>query len=357
MKAFVSYSWDSEDHRQWVRQFADTLIRAGIEVILDQYDLPLGGDRFAFMERGIRDAECVLCVCTPEYVKRANSRTRGVGQETMIITPYFYEDQSAKEFIPIVRHACDDIPPTPDYMASRIFVDFSDDRSFSDQMEHLLRQLHQQPQHRKPPLGRMPDFARPGIPIDVVGNVAPEELYDQLKRMLPVGWADPEFLLNYGRLCFHLRRDEDAKLAFNRVLELDQQYTSFADINDKVRQLAKANEPFELEAASRKAMMYLGLITQDDDYVLNSAYSAADPEVLVMAGKFYLSIYDADIPTAVSYFIRATEGMRPDSPGVKECDSALYAILMERRAWYPRISWDFIKKCVTKWNEHKVSLM
>jgi len=357
MKAFVSYSWDSEDHKHWVRNFADTLIRGGVDAVLDQYDLPIGGDRFKFMETGIRSAQCVLCICTPEYVRRANARTKGVGEETMIITPHFYEDQSMKEFIPIIRKTSSGVPPTPDYMASRIFVDFTVDRQFSEQMEELLRHLHQRPRHDRPRLGSIPDFEKSVTPAANETGLTPSQLYDQFKGILRVGWGDPEFLLNYGRLCFYLQKDDDARAAFNRVLDLDPHYTSFAELNESVNRLAKAKEPFEMNPISRKALMYLGVIDQDDDYVLDSAYSTKDPEVLVMAGKHYLSIIDADIPSAIGYFITATEGMSVNSPWVKECDDSLYSILMEKRAWYPEISWDYIKKHIAEWNEHKLSLM
>ena len=78
MKAFISDSWDSDDHKEWVRRFADELIRNGIHVTLDQYDLPIGGDRFQFMEASVREADVVLCVCTQDYVSRANERQKGL---------------------------------------------------------------------------------------------------------------------------------------------------------------------------------------------------------------------------------------------------------------------------------------
>ena len=36
---FISYSWDDEFHKGWVRELADKLIENGIDVYLDQYDL------------------------------------------------------------------------------------------------------------------------------------------------------------------------------------------------------------------------------------------------------------------------------------------------------------------------------
>ena len=153
MTAFISYSWDNEAHKNWVRGLAGELQRNGIQTILDQYDLEIGQHRFRFMETSVRKADVVLCVCTPDYVDRANERQKGAGVETSLITPRFYEENKAKQFIPIIRAKKAGVSATPDYMAALIFVDFSNDADFSSQMEELLRHLHRQPKVKKPPLG------------------------------------------------------------------------------------------------------------------------------------------------------------------------------------------------------------
>jgi hypothetical protein len=159
IRVFISYSWDSDAHKDWVRQFADELATNGIDIILDQYDLPIGGDRFQFMEASVRDADAVLCVCTRAYVTKANGRSSGVGVETSLITPQFFERmRSAKQFIPIVRELDGNTAPTPDYLSALIFVDFRDDAQFRSQMEQLLRHLHKQPKYRKPGIGGRPMF-------------------------------------------------------------------------------------------------------------------------------------------------------------------------------------------------------
>jgi TIR domain len=159
IRVFNSYSWDTEVHKDWVREFADELATNGIDIILDQYDLRIGEDRFQFMETSVREADAVLCVCTPAYVAKANSRSAGVGVETSLITPQFFERmKSAKQFIPILRHSDDTAPPTPDYLSALILVDFRDDEGFRSQMEQLLRHLHKRPKHRKPDIGGPPVF-------------------------------------------------------------------------------------------------------------------------------------------------------------------------------------------------------
>ena len=42
-KVFVSYSHDSQDHKDWVLKLATRLVANGVDVILDQWDLSLGG--------------------------------------------------------------------------------------------------------------------------------------------------------------------------------------------------------------------------------------------------------------------------------------------------------------------------
>ena len=54
---FVSYSWDSDEHKQWVKKLADTLrVRFGINVLLDQYNRG-GYNLVDFMMEGIRRAD------------------------------------------------------------------------------------------------------------------------------------------------------------------------------------------------------------------------------------------------------------------------------------------------------------
>ena len=153
---FISYSWDSESHKDWVRKLADKLIHDGIHVIIDQYDLRGGEDKHLFMEKGVKNVSHVLVICTPDYVERANDRTRGVGEETSLITPGFYDrEKSGKKFIPIVRIKVEGIA-TPDYLSSLVYVDFTNDLDSS--YEELLRILYDTPKYQKPSRGKRPQL-------------------------------------------------------------------------------------------------------------------------------------------------------------------------------------------------------
>ena len=85
-KVFISYAWESEEHRAWVKALADHLLTDGIEAIVDRYDLGLGDRLPQFMEESVTSADYVLIVCTPTYKAKADARVGGVGYEGHIIS-------------------------------------------------------------------------------------------------------------------------------------------------------------------------------------------------------------------------------------------------------------------------------
>ena len=160
-RVFLSYSHDSEAHRAWVRLLAGRLRQGGVEVTLDQWDLPYGADVVRFMELGIRDADRVLMVCSANYVAKAEERKGGAGYEGMIVTGHVARATDTIKFVPIVRdHAGE--PLVPGFLGQRLWLDFRDDGLFEERLEELLRELHGAPRYPKPPLGRNP-FAGPEL--------------------------------------------------------------------------------------------------------------------------------------------------------------------------------------------------
>jgi hypothetical protein len=77
-RVFISYSWESEDHKKWVRYLAERLYAAGIEARLDQWFVQPGESFTAFMEQEVEAADFVLIVCTPSYARKSNKRQGGV---------------------------------------------------------------------------------------------------------------------------------------------------------------------------------------------------------------------------------------------------------------------------------------
>lgn len=156
---FISYSWDDENHKLWVRNLAERLINDGIQTTIDCYDLKPGDDLRVFVEEGVRNATHILCICTPNYVNKANNRNSGVGEETYHLTSKFFEKhREGKRFIPLVRASIPDAntKSVPDYLANLIYIDFTDDTLFDQTYNTLIRLVYEEPELKKPPLGQKP---------------------------------------------------------------------------------------------------------------------------------------------------------------------------------------------------------
>lgn len=102
-KVFISYSWDGEEHRSWVRDLAVNLIREGIHVILDQWHVVPGESLPRFMETAIRENDFVLIICTPQYKDKSENKITGSRYEGDIIGAEILNFQNRKKFIPILR--------------------------------------------------------------------------------------------------------------------------------------------------------------------------------------------------------------------------------------------------------------
>lgn len=160
-KVFISYSWSSPQHEQWVLALAERLSGDGIVVVLDKWDLKEGQDKHAFMEQMVNDKNVkkVLVVCDSVYQTKANNRKGGVGTETQLISKEVYESTGQEKFIPIVReYDSSGNPCIPHYMASRIYIDLSSDEKFEENYQKLIRNLYDKPLLKKPSVGTPPAY-------------------------------------------------------------------------------------------------------------------------------------------------------------------------------------------------------
>ncbi len=98
-KVFVSYSHDSDEHKEWVLRLGTKLRQNGVDVVLDRWDLGAGDDMTLFMEKGVRDSTRVLVICTDTYVRKADVGEGGVGYERLIITARLVRDVGTAKFI------------------------------------------------------------------------------------------------------------------------------------------------------------------------------------------------------------------------------------------------------------------
>lgn len=160
-KLFVSYSWSNPAHQQWVIALATQLMDAGVDVILDKWELKEGNDAIAFMEKMVADPKIlkVIMVFDKNYASKADDRTGGVGTETQIISSEVYEKINQDKFVAVIaENDKNGKPYVPIYYKSRIHIDLSDTGDYARNFEQLLRWIYNKPLHKKPVIGKQPAF-------------------------------------------------------------------------------------------------------------------------------------------------------------------------------------------------------
>lgn len=105
-KVFISYSQDSADHSEKVKNFADNLRRLGVDAELDKYTPTPSLGWPTYMVQNILESEFVICVCSAKYKNRFEQRDpigtgKGAKFEGKLITDIIYEAEINDKFIPV----------------------------------------------------------------------------------------------------------------------------------------------------------------------------------------------------------------------------------------------------------------
>lgn len=160
-KTFISYSWSNEEHQQWVLDLATTLMEAGVNVVLDKWDLREGEEASAFMERLVTDPTVtkVIIVSDRVYAEKSNTRKGGAGTEAQIISKRIFDNADSGKFVVVCRELDESGQPIiPAYYTSRVYISFVDEARRSENVEQLIRWLYDKPTFKRPPLGKAPHY-------------------------------------------------------------------------------------------------------------------------------------------------------------------------------------------------------
>lgn len=193
-KVFISYSWAVQAR---VIELAERLFANGITVVIDVYDLKEGQDKYAFMEQSVSDPSIdrVLIICDKTYTEKANNRSGGVGDETVIISPEIYGKMQQEKFIPIIFESdVDGNAYCPIFIKSRIYIDLSVDNNYEAEYEKLLRNIFEKPLFRRPALGKKPAW----LEDDAVDLSAIRDLIKQVRGYSGSNDQKANFLLRKG---------------------------------------------------------------------------------------------------------------------------------------------------------------
>ncbi|MCB1177790.1 MAG: TIR domain-containing protein, partial [Leptospiraceae bacterium] len=83
-RAFISYTWDNEEHKEKVRNFSDLLREYGVDCIIDQYEIspPEGWTHWAISQ--VEESDYVLVVYTEMFKSLSNKKNVSVANRDFI---------------------------------------------------------------------------------------------------------------------------------------------------------------------------------------------------------------------------------------------------------------------------------
>lgn len=221
---FISYSWDSQEHKDWVLKLANYLInKAGCHVLLDQFDLAAGKELTHFMENGLEKADKVIIVLTEGYKKKADTRTGGTGFEYSLISQGLYDLQANNDkFIPILRQGTK-ATSAPVYVGTKVYHPMQEDSKFENDAFNLSRIIYNKPEVVRPEIGAVPDFNNPDYdPIIAVANELSnkEKLNNEINSILE------------STVGVELAKKE-VEILFNKIEEKARKYSEQTDFTFK----------------------------------------------------------------------------------------------------------------------------
>ena len=150
-RAFISYSWDNQAHKDWVRNLAIRLQRDGIEITLDQWHAAPGDQLPDFMDTAIRKNDIVLIICTPGYKAKSEGGSSGVGFEGHIIQGHVFTSNNHRKFIPILSRD-EWTQAAPSVLLGKYYIDLREGSNYERNYQELLLTLRGQ-RETAPPVG------------------------------------------------------------------------------------------------------------------------------------------------------------------------------------------------------------
>lgn len=148
---FISYSHDSDEHRDRVLALSERLREDGITTLLDQYVNGSPAEGWPrWMLNQLDEADSVLVVCTETYYRRFRGREepgkgKGADWEGALITQEIYDSRSTTlKFVPVL-FAPEDGPFIPEPLRKDTYYVLNSEAAYGNLYDFLLGQSGVQP--------------------------------------------------------------------------------------------------------------------------------------------------------------------------------------------------------------------
>ncbi|MGD6779968.1 toll/interleukin-1 receptor domain-containing protein [Sutcliffiella horikoshii] len=151
--AFISYSWDSDIHQEWVINLVNNLRREGVAAKLDVFETQTSTVNLnAMMIKNMRENDYIIIVLTEKYAEKADNLQGGVGYETMLSLQSLKSNPN--KFIFLLKHSGNFEKAFPFHLNGYYAIDFSNDENYSVKFEELLHRIQEIPLYEMAPIGK-----------------------------------------------------------------------------------------------------------------------------------------------------------------------------------------------------------
>lgn len=156
-KVFISYSWDSDLHKDWVVNLMNKLREKGVNTKIDRSITQNGTVNLnRMMIEEFKNSCFIVTVLTENYAMRANDYRGGVGLETMLLGNELLNN--IKKIIPLKRSSGSDETVIPYCLKGLNYTDFSMDNNFDSSFNELLHRIYEVDMIEVAPIGKRPDL-------------------------------------------------------------------------------------------------------------------------------------------------------------------------------------------------------
>lgn len=156
-KVFISYSYDSKEHEQWVEDLANKLrTDAGVNAVIDKFILNTASDLNQIMIQGFEKSDKVVIVLTENYAKKAERSDGGVGFEMSLATILSKRPDSKDKLIFIKKDNTDFDSVFPFQFKDYYAIDFSKNSAFQEKFKELYYKIWNRNFHNVAPIGKSP---------------------------------------------------------------------------------------------------------------------------------------------------------------------------------------------------------
>jgi hypothetical protein len=149
INVFISYKWQDDAHNRWVERLATDLRLAGINAVLDQWEVKLGDSFTDYMTSKINEADVVLFVMTSKAVAAVESPKDkgGALKFEMQIAAARRIAGERMRLIPVYREG----KKTAAHVRDHRYADFRNDSQYKQRLLELVADL--QGLSKAPPIG------------------------------------------------------------------------------------------------------------------------------------------------------------------------------------------------------------